>query len=174
MDDILTSRLSLKLMSPQFLEASINDDDLAELILGAKIHSDWYKEKWFMSMRFNDYKQDPEYLAWGPRAVILDSKMIGYIGFHTSPNPDYLKDYISSGIEMGDTIFSEYRRQGYASEAFQGLITWARQQGIKNFVLSISPSNQASLAMAKKFGFSKVGEHIDEKDGLEEVFVCNK
>ncbi len=170
MDDLLTSRLSLKWMSPQFLEACINDDDLAELILGAKIHSDWYKEKGFMSMRLNDYKQNPEYLAWGPRAIILDSTMIGFIGFHTPPNPGYLKEY-TSGIEMGYTIFADYRRCGYASEAFQGLIVWARKQGIKSFVLSISPTNQASLAMAKKFGFEKVGEHMDEEDGLEEIFI---
>ena len=178
MDDILTPRLCLKWMSPQFLEVSINGDDLAELTLGAKIHTDWYKEKGFMSMRLNDYKQNPEYLPWGPRAILLDSAfldstMIGFIGFHTSPNPEYLKDYTSSGIEMGYTIFADYRQQGYASEAFQGLITWARQQGIKSFVLSISPNNQASLAMAKKFGFAKVGEHMDEKDGLEEVFVLH-
>jgi RimJ/RimL family protein N-acetyltransferase len=158
-------------MSPQFLEVSINEDDLAELTLSAKVHSDWYKEKRFMSMRLNDYKQNPEYLAWGPRAILLDSTMIGFIGFHTSPNPDYLKDYTSSGIEMGYTIFADYRRCGYASEAFEGLIIWARQQGIKNFVLSISPDNQASLAMAKKFGFVKVGEQMDEEDGLEYVFV---
>ena len=172
MDDILTPRLCLKWMSPQFLEVCINEGDLAELTLGAKIPTDWYKEKWFMSMRLNDYKQNPEYLSWGPRAILLDSKMIGRIGFHTAPNPDYLKAYTSSGIEIGYTIFADYRRQGYASEAFQGLITWARQKGIKSFVLSISPNNQASLAMAKKFGFAKVGEHMDEKDGLEWVFVC--
>lgn len=100
--------------------------------------------------------------------------VIGRIGFHTCPNPEYLKTYVESGIEFGYEIFPKYQRQGYATEAVQGLMQWARQShAIQNFVLSISPENKASLAIAKRFGFVKVGEQIDEEDGLEEVFVLH-
>jgi [ribosomal protein S5]-alanine N-acetyltransferase len=175
MDDILTQRLSLKLMSPEFLEACVNDEYvLAESILGATIPATWYAAKGFMSLRRNDYRENPDYLLWGPRAIILEGSkiMIGHSGFHTTPDPDYLKKFVWSGIEIGYTVFTEYRQQGYASEVLQGLMNWAvKEHKIANFVLSISPDNQASLAIAKKFGFVKVGEHIDEEDGLEWVFA---
>jgi [ribosomal protein S5]-alanine N-acetyltransferase len=175
MTDIVTPRLHLKLMSPEFLEASLGDNiGVAESLLGVTIPADWYQVKPFMLWRLNNYKNDANYLPWGPRAIIstLQNHMIGSIGFHTAPNPEYLKEYISSGIEIGYTIFAAYRQQGYASEAVQGVMNWAEQKhAINTFVLSISPDNAPSQAIAKKFGFAKVGEHMDEEDGLEHVFV---
>ena len=49
-------------------------------------------------------------------------------------------------------------------------MAWAQQQGVKRFVLSISPQNQPSLRIAAHFGFVKIGEQIDEEDGLEEIY----
>jgi RimJ/RimL family protein N-acetyltransferase len=175
MDDIHTERLILRHMPLEFLEASLEPNTSSiQDILGVKIPPDWFQAETFISLRCNDYKQTPAYHPWGPRAIILKSQyqMIGMIGFHTTPNPEYLKKYVLSGIEFGYEIFPEYRQQGYASEAIKALMDWARQvDSIKHFVLSISPENSASLAIAKKFGFVKVGEHIDEEDGLEYVFV---
>jgi RimJ/RimL family protein N-acetyltransferase len=37
-------------------------------------------------------------------------------------------------------------------------------------VLSINPSNEASLAMAHSLGFREMGSHIDERDELELYF----
>lgn len=68
-------------------------------------------------------------------------------------------------------MFEEYRRQGFAYEAAGALMNWARtEHGVKRFVVSISPENTPSLALAAKFGFRKIGSHIDEVDGLEEIF----
>ena len=46
--------------------------------------------------------------------------------------------------------------------------------GIRHFVLSIAPTNEPSLAIARKFGFVRTGEHMDEEDGLEHVFELRR
>jgi RimJ/RimL family protein N-acetyltransferase len=47
---------------------------------------------------------------------------------------------------------------------------WAHQiHGVTRFVLSIRPDNIASQALAAGLGFVRIGSHIDEVDGLEEI-----
>jgi RimJ/RimL family protein N-acetyltransferase len=51
------------------------------------------------------------------------------------------------------------------------MMQWGRiHYGVTSFFLSIAPDNEASLAMAAKLGFVRVGEQMDEEDGLELVF----
>ena len=90
--------------------------------------------------------------------------MAGHIGFHGPPD-------VVGRAEMGYTVFPPFRRQGYAMEAAKAMMEWARgRHGVTRFYLSISPENEASLAIAAKLGFRQVGEQIDEEDGLEIVF----
>jgi [ribosomal protein S5]-alanine N-acetyltransferase len=142
---ISTKRLSLRLMSEPFMQACLDKRvGDAETLLGASIGPAWFEEMWFLAMRVEQLRQDPDYAIWGPRAVVLESeqRMIGHIGFHGTPNQPYLLEFVPDGIEFGYTI----------DEA------------------SVSPNNVASQGLAAKLGFKKVGEHMDEIDGLEEVF----
>ena len=41
---------------------------------------------------------------------------------------------------------------------------------MRRFLLSISPENAPSLALAEKLGFRKIGSKIDEEDGPEEIW----
>jgi RimJ/RimL family protein N-acetyltransferase len=51
---------------------------------------------------------------------------------------------------------------------------WAtRAHGVRRFVLSISPANEPSLRLARKFGFRKVGSVTDPEDGVEDVFLLD-
>jgi [ribosomal protein S5]-alanine N-acetyltransferase len=171
---IATERLTLRLMSEQFMQACLEKRVLeAERLLGANLNQEWFEEMGFLAMRVQQLRQDPEYKIWGPRAVVLESKrrVIGHIGFHGTPNQPYLLEFVPDGIEFGYTIDGAYRRQGFALEASVGLMRWAAlEQGIKRFVVSVSPDNAASQGLAAKLGFQKVGEHMDLEDGLEEVF----
>jgi [ribosomal protein S5]-alanine N-acetyltransferase len=174
---ISTSRLSLRLMSEPFMQAClekrVND---AETLLGASLNPAWFEEMGFLAMRVEQLRQDPEYMIWGPRAVVLESELararvIGHIGFHGKPNQPYLLEFVPDGIEFGYTIDEAFRRQGFALEASLALMRWAAlEQGISRFVLSVSPDNAASQGLAAKLGFKRVGQHIDVEDGLEEVF----
>lgn len=96
--------------------------------------------------------------------------MIGHIGFHTAPGADYLKPFSPDAVEFGFTVFPPFRRNGFAHEASVALMDWARQShGVTWFVLSISPGNIPSQSLAARLGFVRIGSHIDEIDGLEDV-----
>lgn len=174
MQKITTPRLILPLMTEDFLEASLDENyRKAESLIGLKISPDWFEEKDLAAIRLDDYRADPSYASWGLRGIGLKSsrEMVGYIGFHTSPDAEYLKKFAPHAIEFGYTVFFNYRRQGFALEAAAGLMNWAKKQyPLENFILSVSPTNSASTAMVKKLNFEPIGEQIDEVDGLEIVY----
>jgi RimJ/RimL family protein N-acetyltransferase len=106
------------------------------------------------------------------RAVVLRATqtMIGSLAFHMAAPPEPIRPLGPGGVEFGYTIYPPFRRQGYATEAAQVLMTWAQQQGVTRFVLSISPTNQPSLRLAAHFGFVKIGSQMDEEDGIEDIY----
>lgn len=172
---ISSQLLELIPMSSAFLEAclaSARDD--ASRILGHAVPRAWLAARELMLLRLNQLRRDPALEAWLLRAIVLRStgEMIGHIGCHTAPGPDYLHAYAPEGVELGYTIFEPHRRRGYASEAFGALMDWVHQTAsVSQFVVSISPENVPSQRMAARFGFRKVGTHIDEEDGPEDIFV---
>lgn len=169
-----TARLSLVLIPEPTLSASLEDRDNAASLAGFAIPGDWFVEREIIQLRRDQLRADPTYAPWGPRAIVLRAidTMIGHIGFHTRPNPDYLHPHGPDAIEFGYTVFPAHRRNGYAAEAVGALMHWAvSHAAIQTFVLSIAPDNTPSQALARRLGFTKVGEHVDEKDGLEEVLI---
>lgn len=175
MDSIHSPRLELIAMSPDFLDASFKGDlETASRLIGLDIPSDWLEAKWLIEMRLIKMRENPALEPWLLRAVGLreTKTMIGFIGFHTLPGADYLNHYAPGSVEFGYTIFPDYRGKGYASEAAQALMDWAnREHNVTRFVVSISPTNEPSLRLAKKFGFRKVGTVTDPEDGVEDVFL---
>ena len=127
-----------------------------------------------MEIRLAKLRAEPALEPWLLRAVGLRETrtMVGFIGFHTRPGAEYLKSYAPDGVEFGYSIFPAYRRLGFATEAAGALMQWATlEHGVKRFVVSISPTNELSLRLARKFGFRKVGTVTDPEDGVEEVFL---
>ena len=90
---------------------------------------------------------------------------------HAAPDHESLLELGLTGLEFGYTVFTPHRRKGYAKEAAAALMGWAQEKhGIDSFVVSISPDNAPSLAVARALGFRKVASHIDPVDGLEDIF----
>jgi [ribosomal protein S5]-alanine N-acetyltransferase len=174
-DTITSERLTLIPMTAEFLTASLaRDAARAESLLGLAVPEVWYTETGLMRHRLGQLERDPALQPWLVRAIGLraNGQMIGHIGFHTAPGAEYLKERAPGGVEFGYTVFEPYRRQGYAREAAEALMQWARTaHGVERFVLSISPYNEASQRLAAGLGFKKVGSEVDEEDGLEEVYV---
>ena len=165
--DIETPRLALRHMSPAFLAASQRDDLVAaEAEVGLVVPKDWLAEKPLMAMRLQDMADDPAYAPWSVRAIGLRSEhwMVGHIGFHDPPRE-------GGKLEMGYTVFPDFRRQGYATEAVLAMMGWATSvHGIRRFIASISPTNEPSLATVRRLGFVQTGAQWDEEDGEELVF----
>ena len=164
-------------MSLQFLEASLlGDSKRASECLGATLPIGWPDVPDLLRMRKAQLERDPGAQPWLLRAICDRSSrtMVGHIGFHTRPAPDYLDEYMPGGIELGFSVFEGSRRQGYAREAAIGLMNWARDtHGIVKFVLSISPGNAASQNLARSLGFRRVGSHPDDVDGEEDVLALD-
>ena len=118
--------------------------------------------------------EDALYQPWSARAIILadSGTVIGHIRFHSRPDPVDLHPFARDAIEFGYTIFPDYRRQGYAAEASVAMMAWAQAMfGVRAFVATISPDNVASRALIARLGFARVGQVMDEVDGVEDVFL---
>jgi RimJ/RimL family protein N-acetyltransferase len=172
---IRSERLALVPMSRAFLRASLAEAERnASDLLGMRVPDEWFENVELMRIRLAQLERDPTLLPWLLRAIVRreDRVMVGHIGFHTAPDPEYLRELAPGGVEIGYTIYPAYRRNGYASEAFAALMEWARREhGVQRFVLSISPLNDPSLRIAERFGFRKIGEQLDEIDGPEDIFL---
>ena len=167
-DVISCGRFELRLMSPSCIEALLAHDDVAaERELGASFPVPaWARDDGYvLRMRLEQIRADPACAPWLLRAIVAaDGTMIGHAGFHGPPDE-------RRSVELGYTVFEPFRRQGYAAEAARCLMRWAEQvQGVRLFRVSVGEANEPSLALAAKLGFVRVGEQIDEIDGLEYVF----
>ena len=156
-------------MSPEFMHASIADDlERAARLIGAALPQDWPgRTARTMRWRLDQLDTDPSVQPWLLRAVVLREPVrmvIGHIGFHAEPDA-------RQAVEVGYTIEPAYRRQGYAEEGVRTLFAWARQEhGIRHFVASVGPWNDASLGLVRKLGFRQTGSQWDDEDGEELVF----
>ena len=177
MDTIHSPRLELISLSPDFLEACLRDDlESASRMIGLSLPPEWLEMKWLMELRLKQIRANPALELWVLRAIGLRETrtMIGHIGFHTLPGAEYLKSYAPGSVEFGYSIFPDHRRMGYASEAAQALMDWAaREHHVTQFIVSISPANEPSLRLAKKFGFRKVGSTTDEQGRVEDIFLLD-
>lgn len=102
------------------------------------------------------------------RLAVLNGtrQVVGRVGFHAPPNSDGM-------VEIGYSVAASFRRQGFAVEMARALIAWGASHGCTYCLASVRPDNMASLATIAAMGFVKVGEQLDEIDGLEWVHRLN-
>lgn len=123
----------------------------------------------FLQFRIADLTEDPTAQPWLGRAIVLtdgdgERRIIGSAGFHSPPGAD-------GRVEVGYRVEPGYRRQGVATEVVRALFDWAaREHGVTRFRASVSPGNEASLAVVRGFGFRQTGVQMDDIDGEELVF----
>jgi ribosomal-protein-alanine N-acetyltransferase len=126
----------------------------------------------FLRYRMAQVDADPTLVQWLGRGMVLtdeggERRVIGTIGFHGAPDDQ-------GRLEVGYRVEPEYRRRGFAREAIRSLFDWAAgEHGVRRFVASISPGNDASRALTASFGFIQTGSQMDEIDGLELVFEAD-
>lgn len=116
--------------------------------------------------RLADVKENPDHIRWYYRIIVDRDRNIavGSISFHGAPDERGM-------IEIGVGIAEAERGQGFASEAVFGMWSWAAYQpGVKFLRYTVSPTNEYSMSIIKKFEFPQVGEQEDEEDGLELIF----
>lgn len=133
----------------------------------------WPDEPAVLEMRLGQVQANPEWEPWLTRLIELRSeqRVIGVAGFHGPPGGEWLSEFAPGGLEFGYTVYPPWRRQGFAFEASEALMSWAtRSADVTSFVLSIDQKNEASSGLARRLGFSKVGIWQHEVRGVEDVF----
>ncbi|MYW01907.1 GNAT family N-acetyltransferase [Streptomyces sp. SID3343] len=117
-------------------------------------------------MRLAQVADDPGSARWFARAAVSETEgvVVGYSGFHGPP------DRVGM-VELGYSVVPEFRRRGYARAMLTAMAERAAAEpDVATLRVTISPDNAASLATIVGFGFVRVGEQIDEIDGLEIIF----
>lgn len=113
----------------------------------------------------------PHPTQWQFREIFLSSsnEKVGEINFHRSPAGD---EFTPEGtVEVGVEIAEMYQRNGFASEALMAMWLWATEhEEIKVLRYTVSATNHPSMRIIQKFGFTHVGQQIDDEDGPEEIF----
>ena len=165
-DTISTPRLELVPLTPSLLRA-VASGDLREVErrLDATIGAGW-QEGVPAARRLEQLAADPSEQPWLVRAMLASTprRVVGSVGFHAPPDD-------SGRVEIGYDVVATERRQGFARESIRALLDWAWATGrAHTCVASVSPNDGPSLALVQAFGFHRVGEQIDEIDGLEWVF----
>lgn len=172
---IETARLRLVPFTAPFIRASlVGIRAEAERLIGFSLPENWPDDcRRLLKLRLSQIERDPEIVEWLLHGIVRKetNRMIGHIGFHDRPgNPD-IEKVAPGAVEIGFTVEPEYRRRGIATEAAEALLRWAAEtKGVRSCIASIRPDNQASLALTARMGFRKIGHHIDEIDGHEDIF----
>ena len=77
----------------------------------------------------------------------------------------------ASVYDIAYCVHKTYWRQGYATEMAIAMIHYARQHGATTITIDINKENAASNAIARKLGFSVVGEKTYQKRGTDNTFT---
>jgi RimJ/RimL family protein N-acetyltransferase len=171
---IETERLRLRTLSPDFLRASLGGErERAQALLGAALPAAWPREPDVLRMRLAQIEEHPHWEPWLTRAIEWRDEgcVVGIGGFHGPPGGEWLAAFAPGGVEFGYTVYEGWRRRGIAFEAAHALIAWAeRASAAPSFVLSIAPRNCASIRLARKLGFARVGRWHHAQRGEEHVY----
>ncbi len=175
---ITTARLELLVLPARALAAIAEGNlALAGELAGCDLTGFPAEERDIARVRLADLERDPAYLPWSLRAICLkpDLRFVGHFNFHSRPDPEYRRDLAPGAVELGYSILPEFRRRGLAEESALAMMAWAGgTHGVRRFVVSISPDNAASVAMARKLGFARIGSHMDEIDGYEDILALTR
>lgn len=177
MNDILTKRLLLRLVPLAGLAATAQGKQgVMEKLMGVTLPADLTDEAWVFKLRYEQWLADTSYAPWSIRAIVgRDNRtVVGTINAHHKPMPFIMNGQQTSGLELGYTIFEGFRRQGYATEAIEAYTSWAGQQGVSTFILSIAPSNTASLGLARKLGAEQIGTENKEPHGEQLIHAFQR
>jgi ribosomal-protein-alanine N-acetyltransferase len=172
---ISSPRLDLVPFSLEFMRASLmHDTGACSQILGASVPPAWPEPdyRYVLDLRIGQLAAEPSLQPWLMRAMVdrETRTMVGDIGFHTAPAPEYLQPYSPKAVEFGFGVFAEFRRRGYAREAAKAMMQWAHENhGVTEFIMTIRPDNVPSQALAAQLGFVRIGSHVDEIDGVEDI-----
>ena len=119
-----------------------------------------------LGWRVPQVKEDPSTNKWFVRLIVLKESLeiIGSTSFHGVPDENGM-------MEIGIGLDEKFWGKGYAKEALLGMWRWVvTQPGVSILRYTVSPTNIASVKIIQGFGFTHIGQQIDEEDGPEDIY----
>lgn len=158
---VKTGRLTLVAFDRELARLQLEDREAFFGALGAKPEPSWPPElndAETMDWTRAQLEADPGQAGWYSWAFLMEmgsgqpTRAVGIGGFHGPPDP-------AGQVEIGYSMLPTFREQGLATEAVEGLLSWARgQKGVKRVVASTLEHLNASRRVLEKTGFSLTGQ----------------
>lgn len=154
-----TERLKLVAANAALAKLELNDRPALFARLGASAPEEWPPPlnddgsfRYFLGM----LESDPAFTGWGYWYVLKKPEdLIGICGFKGRPD--------AAGMaEVGYSIIPSRQRQGFASEAVNGLIGWAKARGAKIIAAETFPDLIASIGVMEKNELRFIGAGSEE------------
>lgn len=167
---IVTKRLDLVAADPEQFDALLAHDPGAfSASLGAPAPVPFEPPpltddviEWFRDQLRADSGIKPWLFRW--MISRPDRSVIGSLGFAGPPDADGV-------VVMGYSVYPQFERRGYASEAASALIEWAlTQPGVRTVRATIKPDNVASRRVATHAGLVLAGQTHSDEEGLLDVW----
>jgi RimJ/RimL family protein N-acetyltransferase len=158
---ISTPRLELMPATRDLIQAELRAPEELGRLLAAEVPESWPPElydKAAAEYTIARLGEGPEQAGWWLHYIVLKSTqsrrrmLIGSSGFRGPPTADGI-------VEIGYSVLTDFRRQGYATEAAQGLIAHAfAHPEVALVIAETLPDLFSSIGVLRKIGFRYVGE----------------
>jgi len=153
--EIETERLRLVPCSVAAAQAAIADRAELAAAVGMRVPDDWPAEdlRDFLPVYGRIVGEEPARAGWGIWLMLRPTArtLIGDIGFKGPPGD-------TGAVEIGYSVLPAFRGHGYATEAAQALVGWARvQPGVRRITAECLEDNWASIRVLEKTGMRQIG-----------------
>lgn len=162
---VKTDRLVLVAFDPELARLQLEDREAFFARLGAKYEPSWPPElngTETMAWTRARLEADPDEAGWYSWIFLMEmgsgqpARAVGIGGFHGRPDA-------GGEVEIGYSMLPTFREQGLATEAVEGLLSWAREQpGVTRVVASTLEHLNASRRVLEKTGFTLTGTRETE------------
>ena len=154
--------MTLVAATPELVQADLKDRAALAGLLGAKVPDNWppdFYERQAMQFALQQL-QDPMQAGWSFWYLLTvtpeDPEVLGICGFKGRPDE-------SGSVEIGYSVLSQYRVNGYASEAVTRLISWAfSHQNVTEVCAETLPHLRQSIRVMEKNGFTFTGSGSEQ------------
>lgn len=165
---IETARLHLFPGSPRIVRADLEGRDALGPALGVRVPAEWppeFVDNDALNFTLDILESAPEQAGWWiyyfvRKATHADPAVVVGVGGFRGPPADGV-------VELGYSIMPEFRRQGFAQEAIQGMVAFAFARADVQCVRAQTlPRLDASIGVLEKCGFRYAGPGTDEPGAL--------
>ncbi len=151
-------RMLLVAANTLLVEADLRGAEPLAALLGARVPDNWPPDLYDREPMEFALRQlaEPGMQGWSFWYLLAEQhggrEVMGICGFKGRADA-------AGSVEIGYSVLSQYRNQGYASEAVERLVNWAfSHQNVVEVCAETLPHLQQSIRVMKKNGFVFTGE----------------